>query len=171
MKVIILSISSDIGSDLAEHFIKKRYEVYGTYNTKLPNLKIPKKNIFKMNIESFDSEEYKSWLSSIGEWDIFISCIGTLKPVGKFIKIDLNYWVKSVAENSTFQIAALVNALKFRNQKKLPTVIFFAGGGTNSANDYYSAYTLGKISLIKAVELLDHEIKDTKCAILGPGWV
>lgn len=171
MKVIILSISSDIGSNLAKFFIKKRYEVYGTYNTNLPNLKIPKKNIFKMNIESFDSDEYKSWLSSIGEWDIFISCIGTLKPVGEFTQINLNHWVKSVAENSTFQIAALVNALKFRNKKQTPTVIFFAGGGTNSANDYYSAYTLGKISLIKAVELLDHEVKDTKFTILGPGWV
>ena len=37
-------------------------------------------------------------------------------------------------------------------------VIFFAGGGTNSANPYYSSYTLGKISLIKAVELLANEI-------------
>ena len=171
MKAIILSISSDIGSNLAESLIKKKYEVFGTYNNNFPKLNIPKQNLFKMNIESFDSEGYKSWLSFIGEWDIFVSCVGNLNPVGKFIEININDWVKSIAENSTFQIAAVINALKFRNLKESPTVIFFAGGGTNSATDSYSAYTLGKITLIKAVELLDHEIKDTKFAILGPGWV
>ena len=33
------------------------------------------------------------------------------------------------------------------------------------------AYTLSKITSIKAVELLDAELKDTKFSILGPGWV
>ena len=31
------------------------------------------------------------------------------------------------------------------------------------------AYTLSKIASIKAVELLDAEVKDTKFTILGPG--
>ena len=50
-------------------------------------------------------------------------------------------------------------------------MIFFAGGGTNSPTPAYSAQTLGKISLIKSVELLNDEIDDTKFMILGPGWV
>ena len=53
----------------------------------------------------------------------------------------------------------------------MTTVIFFAGGGTNSATTFYSAQTLGKISLIKSIELLDYEIDNIKAFILGPGWV
>ena len=64
-----------------------------------------------------------------------------------------------------------MNALPNRNKKIIPTVIFFAGGGTNSATPSYSSYTIGKISMIKAVELLDHEFDDIKFTILGPGWV
>ena len=54
---------------------------------------------------------------------------------------------------------------------KIPSVLFFAGGGTNNATTNYMAYTLSKIASIKAVELLDAEVKDTKFTILGPGWV
>ena len=35
----------------------------------------------------------------------------------------------------------------------------------------YSTYTLSKIALIKLVELLDFEVKNTKFSIIGPGWV
>ena len=52
-----------------------------------------------------------------------------------------------------------------------PQVLFFAGGGTNSAPRNYSAYTLSKISLIKLVELLHEENDDITFSILGPGWV
>jgi NAD(P)-dependent dehydrogenase (short-subunit alcohol dehydrogenase family) len=54
---------------------------------------------------------------------------------------------------------------------EMPRVIFFAGGGTNSAPKYYSAYILPKISLIKLVELLNEEIQTVCFSIIGPGWV
>ena len=51
------------------------------------------------------------------------------------------------------------------------SVIFFAGGGTNSAPVNFSAYTASKIALIKLCELLDAETEDCKFSIIGPGWV
>ena len=75
-----------------------------------------------------------------------------------------------VTNNSVNQVGALINALKFRNNKEVSNVIFFAGGGTNSATPAYSAQTLGKIALIKAVELLNDEIEDVKFFILGPKY-
>ncbi len=171
MKAIILSISSDIGLELSKAFTLKDFEVFGTYNKSNPKTTIPNKNLLKIDIKDFNSEIFKNWLENIGEWDVFISCIGNLNPVGKLLNINPTEWVESVAQNSTFQIGALLNALKYRNSKGSPSVIFFAGGGTNSATEFYSAYTVGKISLIKSIELLDHEIEDTKFTILGPGWV
>jgi NAD(P)-dependent dehydrogenase (short-subunit alcohol dehydrogenase family) len=52
-----------------------------------------------------------------------------------------------------------------------PFVGLFAGGGTNSSPIGFSAYTLAKIALIKAVELIDAEMPDLRIAIIGPGWV
>jgi hypothetical protein len=53
----------------------------------------------------------------------------------------------------------------------MPSVLMFAGGGTNSATSHYSAYTIAKIASIKLIELLDYEITDCKFSIIGPGWV
>ena len=171
MKAIILSISSDIGLELSKALTSKNFEVFGTYNKSNPKTSIPDKNLLKIDIKDFNSKIFKNWLKNIGEWDVFISCIGNLNPVGKLLNIKSNEWVESVSQNSTYQIGALLNALKYRNLKRSPSVIFFAGGGTNSATEFYSAYTVGKICLIKSIELLDHEIEDTKFTILGPGWV
>ena len=171
MKSLILSINSDIGTELSKALCLRGYEVFGTYNSIFPKINIPEANLLKLNIKNYNSTKYIDWLKFINKWDVFISCVGTQAPVGKLDEVDLSKWVESVAINSTYQIAALINAMKFRNKENMPTVIFFAGGGTNSATAAYSAYTLGKISLIKNIELLDYEFKDTKFTIIGPGWV
>ena len=46
-----------------------------------------------------------------------------------------------------------------------------AGGGTNSAFKFYSAYCVSKIALIKMCELIDDEEPDIKIQIVGPGFV
>ncbi len=171
MKAVILSISSDIGEQLGNVLIKKHFEVFGTYMSTRPSINLPEKNLLKLSIKDYNSSKYFDWLKLIGNWDLFISCIGTQSPIGRFEDVSPEKWVESVAINSTYQIASLMKALEFRSKESTPTVLFFAGGGTNSATKSYSAYTIGKISLIKAIELLDHEIKDIKFLILGPGWV
>jgi NAD(P)-dependent dehydrogenase (short-subunit alcohol dehydrogenase family) len=52
-----------------------------------------------------------------------------------------------------------------------PSIVFFAGGGSNGAPVNYSAYTIAKIALTKMCELLDAENPDCRFSILGPGWV
>ncbi len=172
MKAIILSASSDIGIELIKSLSQRGFEVFGTYNSTYPDTNfINPKNLLKLDIADYDKKEYKNWIKNIGQWDLFISCIGTQDPVGYITKIDAKDWVMGVTNNSVNQVGALINALKFRNNKEVSNVIFFAGGGTNSATPAYSAQTLGKIALIKAVELLNDEIEDVKFFILGPGWV
>jgi len=171
MKAIILSISSDIGCELAKALKKKGYEVYGTYNKTKPKINLKQENLLKLSIKNYGSSEYDNWIRSIGEWNLFISCIGTQDPVAQFTDVVVDKWVEGIAENSTYQIAALLKAIKYRSKDPISSIIFFAGGGTNSATPFYSAYNLGKISLIKSIELLDYEIEDAKFSILGPGWV
>ncbi len=172
MNAIVLSATSDIGARLVESLANKGYNVFGTYNTTKPNRSIlPEQNLIKLNIKDFNSTTFTNWLSEISTWELFISCIGTQEPVGRIEDLDPKDWVEGVTNNSTNQIAALMKALPYRKKNFTSNAIFFAGGGTNNATPAYSAQTLGKIALIKAVELIDYEIEDLKCTILGPGWV
>ena len=172
MKIIVLGGTSDIGKILIEMFLSREYEVYATYRKdEYKGSLLKNVNWLKQDIGFYDSKKYKQWLKKIKNWDIFISCIGTQEPIGLVNKIDSSKWVEGVHINSTYQIKALIDALSYRSENKECSVIFFAGGGTNSATPHYSAQTLGKIILIKFVELIASEIESLKVFILGPGWV
>ncbi len=175
-KVLILSISSDIGSNIAKILMQDRFQVFGTYNNFNKNLKELSLNgarLFKLNLskkKNLDNFLNNFWKNK--KWDLLILSAGTQEPIGPFNKTNFNDWRESININFIAQVNFLHSMLKYRNKKKkYPRVIFFAGGGTNNATLNYSAYTISKIASIKLVELLDAEIKDTIFTILGPGWV
>jgi NAD(P)-dependent dehydrogenase (short-subunit alcohol dehydrogenase family) len=107
------------------------------------------------------------------DWDVLVMCPGNLDPVGPFLETDFTDWERSIRINFTGQLQMTRELMPARRQTSPngPCVLFFAGGGTNSAPTNYSAYTISKIALIKMCELLDAEIPDTRFAIVGPGWV
>lgn len=105
-------------------------------------------------------------------WDVLVLAPGLTTPIGPFPGCDIDEWTHSVEVNFTNQLRLVHRMLPTRRiSSPSPTVLFFAGGGTNSAPTLYSAYTVSKIALIKMTELLAAEIPDTKFVIVGPGWV
>jgi hypothetical protein len=50
-------------------------------------------------------------------------------------------------------------------------VAFLVGGAINRAFANYSAYSLGKVMLVKFCELISDETPDLHCVALGTGWV
>tara|TARA_B100000212_G_C27336259_1_gene516970 strand:- start:143 stop:976 length:834 start_codon:yes stop_codon:yes gene_type:complete len=177
-KIVLFSITSDIGTYIAKHFYKKNYEVYGTYRNKnsLIHLKelMPKGKFYQCdaaNSKSIDSALTKI-SKEIENWNILVSCPCTPVPIEKFKDSDINIWEKSFYLNSIAQLRFLHGLLKFRNLSSNlpPLALFFAGGGTNNAVDSFSAYTSAKIHLIKMFEFLAYEDKSTKYSIIGPGW-
>ena len=121
MKALILSANSDIGEALSISLKNEGYEIFGTYKKNKPGINIPDNNLLKLDIKDYDSDKYRNWLKTIGDWDLFISGVGTQEPVGKFINVDINEWVEGVAINSTYQIAALINAIK-EQQKEIDEI-------------------------------------------------
>jgi len=99
-----------------------------------------------------------------------VFCPAVMSPIGPFEEIDIGEWVSTFSINFTNQ-AYLLNKLLPSRWGEMPRVIFFAGGGTNSAPKDYSAYTISKIALIKLVELLNEEMGGVCFTIIGPGWV
>ncbi len=180
IKAVIISISSDIGIALANKWIEQKWDVYGTFRSRLFNSSIIKniqneKLVYcDLLIEKSVDEASDQLIKRVGKWDVLIIASGDLEPIGDFKNVNFDDWADGLKVNLTNQLRILHNLLPYRNiETKLtePSVLFFAGGGTNNAVKHYSSYTLSKIALIKMCELLDAEILDTRFLIVGPGVV
>lgn len=177
-KAIVIGASSDIGKALCDDWIEKNWEIIGTFRTNSVIVNSLKKKLKKiilcdlLDTESID-KACDELNKSIFNWDILVLGPGLQEPLELFDQCNFNEWEKSIRVNFTNQLRVLHNLLKTRNTKSFsgPNVLFFAGGGVNSAPVNYSAYTVSKIALIKMVELLSVELPDVKFLIVGPGWV
>jgi NAD(P)-dependent dehydrogenase (short-subunit alcohol dehydrogenase family) len=177
MNFIILGISSDIGLALAKHWALQGNDIFGTYRTlsvELVEVASDFKGIYACDLlDSHSIDRCAGELKAAGvTWDVMVIAPGTMEPIGRFDVCDIDRWCDGIAVNLTAPIRFLHNSMTFRRQgSQGSSVLFFAGGGSNSAPVNVSSYTISKIALIKATELLDAEFDDIKFSIVGPGWV
>ena len=175
-KVFILSLTSDIGSNLAAEYVSRGWEVFGTYRNlaSQPAITsiIPESNLWHCDISNTISiRDCLISLPSDLSWDLFISLPCDPLPLSSFYNSNIDEWIDSFLLNSLRQLHFLHGIYPLRNQTQgNPTVIFTAGGGTNNSVAEFSAYTSAKIHLIKMIELLAYEDPLCKYAIVGPGW-
>lgn len=169
-KIIFFSITSDIAYYLANRLDDENYKIIGTYRNFSKKIK-KFKNIYKLDISkkgSIDNFIVKN-KKILNKWNILVISVGSQLPLGLFKDINFAEWERSFYLNYIKQMEIIHKMLVLKGKKS--TIITWAGPAVNNANKFYSAYTLSKISLIKSMELLDYEIKDSKFVILGPGWV
>jgi len=171
--VILLSISSDIGRELASRYLAEGWRVVGTYRSTPPAL--PEANVRLIQCDVADPASVEALATEVARteepWSFFISAVGVLDPIGSFMETDFSNWERSVSANSLGQLHALRALYPSRRKGEIVDAAFFAGGGTNGPFPNYSAYCLGKIALIKMCELIDDECADLNPFILGTGWV
>jgi NADP-dependent 3-hydroxy acid dehydrogenase YdfG len=166
---------------LVKSWDPEKVRIIGTYrhvNSDLNDLKDSHEiELFSLDLTDSDSflKELDYLSSIIPVWDNLIFATGTQEPVGDFSELEFDNWQKGFDINFTNQLKILHKLLPKRRlysvESRFPTVLFFAGGGTNGSVQHYSAYTIAKIALIKMCEILNSEIDDTKFSIIGPGWV
>lgn len=176
LRVVVIAASADIGAYLVEHFLQAGAEVVGTYRNHSPRvaeLERAGASLFPLDIAS--GEQVAAFAEKLREmgyaWNVLVSAAGLLDPIGPFFSTDFDEWEASVVTNSTAQLRVLHAIHGLRDRSGLVKIVFFAGGGTNGTFDNYSAYCLGKLSLIKMTELLDSECPDLQTSIIGTGWV
>lgn len=169
--VFIAGISSDIGQKLAARFAADGAAVVGTRRAKgadAPGIKSIECDIASPRSLVSVSSAYESL--GCAAWDLYVSSIGTLDPIGPFFDLDSDAWRQSVEVNCVRQLELLKTMYPLR-QRGMAHVAFFAGAGTNGPASAYSAYSASKIFLIKMCELLHAENEDLNCFIIGPGIV
>ncbi|OHY34215.1 SDR family NAD(P)-dependent oxidoreductase [Cylindrospermopsis raciborskii] len=173
-----MELVCDIGLALSNYFLDKGFSVLGSFRNSSFQLEQLKTKFTALIQSDFsDSSSVDQLVQSIKAipftWDFIIVCPATMQPIGKFESCQIDDWERNIKINFLSQLRLLHGILPLKQNfgEQLPTVIFFAGGGTNSAPVNFSAYTISKIALIKAVEVLDAESEDVCFTILGPGWV
>lgn len=173
--VLILSISSDIGLELARRYLAHGYTVVGTYRQygRLQEVAAhPRCHLFSCDVSRKDS--VRKFLSSYKQlsfpWETFIACIGDPRPLTPFFDGDFDIWSQSVHINAIEQLRLLHGVYPVRTRESVPNVVFFTTGGVVKSVRNVSAYTVSKILLIKLSEYLAAENPNLNIFTVSPGW-
>lgn len=172
----MLGGSADIGAALVERYLAAGWRVAATHRRpggldrfaghagfRAFPLDLDRPETFEAVATAFAATGWR--------WDFFIAAAGDLAPVGPFLEVDGADWRAAIDRNAFAPCLFLKTLYPSRNAGEVVSSAFFAGGGTNNPFRNYSAYAVSKLALIKMCELLDDEIADLKCFILGPGYV
>jgi NAD(P)-dependent dehydrogenase (short-subunit alcohol dehydrogenase family) len=174
--VFIAAISSDIGKALAQFYLNAGCRVFGTYRTDrgLSDLR-GHDHVHLMDCDINQPQDLSKVAAELDrqnfQWDLFISAVGQLSPIGNFLDLDREEWVESVAMNGVQQLALLHAIAPFRSARPTAKVAFLVGGAINRGFPNYSAYSLGKLQLVKFCELIHEEAPDIHAIAIGTGWV
>ena len=173
---IVVGVSSGIGEAIAHAFSDREWSVVGTVRRACEADASHLSGV----IEHCDLGDVASVDTAIGRlsdlvesWDALVVAPGTMEPIGRLGEVDPDTWAQSIAVNFLNQVRIVQGLLASARKGGglQPIVIFFAGGGSNSAPVGFSAYTAAKIALTKMTELLDAEYPSVRFCIIGPGWV
>jgi NAD(P)-dependent dehydrogenase (short-subunit alcohol dehydrogenase family) len=104
----------------------------------------------------------------ITPWDVILCSIGQVAPVGLWQNTDSKTWTTAIESNLLLPLRLIHELWKHRNVGA--QVCVMAGSNPNKIMPGYSAYNVGKMALLKAVEQLNDET-DSKWFALAPGVV
>jgi NAD(P)-dependent dehydrogenase (short-subunit alcohol dehydrogenase family) len=169
--VFLLGASADIGRALSERFVRDGFEVVGSARSAASAPAGTRWIPVDLSAAGSVKAAVEAYAGLSRPWDVWISCAGSMEPIGPFFGTDFDSWERSLIVNSTAQLRVLHGLYPHRRQGKVSDVVFLAGGGTNGPFRNYSAYCAAKILLIKMCELIDDEAPDLNAFIVGPGWV
>lgn len=173
--VLIGGISSDIGKALAQLYIADGCTVFGAYRdgSGLGSLKQAGAHLIPCDITRPD--DLRNLAAELDRaafrWDLFISAVGQLSPIGPFLDGDRGVWLDSLSVNGPSQLALLHAVAPCRRADPLAKVAFLVGGAISRSFPNYSAYSLGKLQLVKFCELIHDEAPDLHAIAVGTGWV
>lgn len=172
----IAAISSDIGQVMAQIYRARGWHVVGTYRDAAAVTGFTDDDGIELlacdlaSLEQIDAVARHLQQKAIG-WDLFVSAVGMLAPIGPFFSLDRQEWLHSVTANGAAQLALLHAIFPFRRAAPLARAAFLVGGALNRGFPNYSAYSLGKLGLVKFCELIHEECPDLHAVALGTGWV
>src|SRR5262249_4087934 len=98
---IVLGITADIGRGLAERLLRDGWHVIGIGRAldRVGDLQgTPNLDLRRCDSESADSVKALAATLRDGRiaWDLLLSSVGTMEPIGPFFDLDFEAWARSV---------------------------------------------------------------------------
>ena len=135
---LVVGISSGIGEALSNHLIREGYTIVGTSRDHNFSLK-GDCSIYPLDLSSrLSIDRFVSAFSERYCWSQIIFCPAAMSPIGSFESIDICNWLNTFDLNFSNQVYLLHGLLPHRASHS--RVLFFAGGGTNSAPKLFILY-------------------------------
>ena len=146
--LLLLGLSSDIALHLADRFLTRGANVCGTFRSHTKALAdLERRGAVLSRVDLLSETSIRAFAAEYAErrapWDTIVSAVGQLAPIGPFFSLNFADWAELVTINSISQLNAIHMLYPMRDPARPTKVILFAGGGTNTPFDLYSAYCVG----------------------------
>ena len=106
-----------------------------------------------------------------GSVDILIAAAGSQGPIGPLVDAKPNLWADAVAVNLIGVMHACQAVLPRMIERRSGKIIVLAGGGAAYARPNFSAYAASKAAVVRLVETLAEEVRDSNIQVncMSPG--
>lgn len=164
MNIVITGASGGIGQILFKYLSSKNHNVCQISKTHLSNG-------FSFQCDISNLTDLQNCVESISnKWthvDCLICCAGIQSPIGPAMEINPIDWANNININL---IGTYYTIYSFKKLMKKSKIICFSGGGSTSSRPNFSSYAVSKIGIVKLVEVLSEELKDTiEINAIAPG--
>ncbi|OGK21587.1 hypothetical protein A3C23_01750 [Candidatus Roizmanbacteria bacterium RIFCSPHIGHO2_02_FULL_37_13b] len=173
MNILITGATGGIGQEITGSLSKKHSIIaLGRDKEKLKFLqkKISKNKIkiYSVDVSNLASviKFFKEFKNSI---DVLINCVGTQRPIGKFLDNDLREWKKNVEINLIGSVQMCFYSIPHLLKSKRGKIINFSGGGSAYPRAYHTAYSTSKAAVVRFTESLAQEYPELDINCISPG--
>lgn len=170
--VLIVGLDSDLAMPVVRFARNMNWRLIGTSRRSEPVVSDCDK-VYHLDVSSIDS--IKTCAQEIVEVELedrmlIVLSVGTLEPIGLAGDVGIQDWNYALGVNGVGPLNLIQKFLELRKDN-VDVFLTYAGNGTNSAPTHFSSYTLAKIMLIKAMEVLAAEYPHKAFVSLGTGWM
>src|SRR3989338_6661006 len=129
--LVLIGISSDIGTALAQKYSNAGYTIIGTYRNE-QHIKsvsaLQNCHLFKVNFSRKESiEKFVTGYAKLSlPWDLLISCPGTVLPIGNFFTLNFEDWSNSIHVNAIEHLRVLHGLYPYRRKGRVCDAVFLA---------------------------------------------
>lgn len=185
MNVLITGGSKGLGFRIAENLVELGHNV-GICARNIYGLKTAVDSLWEHAVDSDQKIKYfhrdildesdilfDEFIREMGKVDVLINNAAIYGQLGKLDNVDWNLWVEAINVNLLGSIFLTKKAITFmkeyngRNGK----IIQISGGGATAPLENMSAYAVSKAGIVRFVECMAMELKDTNIYInaIAPG--
>jgi 3-oxoacyl-[acyl-carrier protein] reductase len=179
MNIVLTGSSSGIGRSLAEHLLARGHQVWGIARSDQSAFAAKSKGAFRFSradVADWPQME-RSATEVAGAWprvDALITFAGIQGELGPAVKCDPVRWSATVRANldGTLYAIRAFHAQLSRAQGRAKVVCMSGGGGTK-ARANFSAYAAAKTGVVRLVETLAEELRDSPIDLnaIAPGAI